>query len=193
MTARPSRAWLAALLAVGACGEGKTVEPDAIPASYTDWYRVDTTGAVPGHGDTHRIIYANETARSFSGTGSYANGTIIVKEVRDRDGDQPGALRYIAVMRKLGSAPSGGELQDGWLFTYLAESVESAEENRPSCYDTCHVVAPIDNAFLDYGFPHGPAVDGGPEADGGPDIDAGDEADGGLEADASPDDIDAGV
>lgn len=185
---------LCALLGAGACSQGTTVEPEAVPAGYTDWYRVDTTGAIPGHGDSHRVIYVNETGRSYAGTGRYEDGTIIVKEVRDRDGDQPGALRYTAVMRKLSSAPSGGEIQGGWLFTYLADSITSAEENRPSCWETCHVAAPIDGAFLDYGFPHEPGVDGGPDEDGGADIDAGDEVDAGEEADAGDrNDPDAGA
>lgn len=188
---------LAGAISAAGCGEGTTVEPEALPADYTDWYRVDTTGAVPGHGDTYRIIYVNENGRSYRGTDRYRTGTIIVKEVHALEdtveGPQPGALDYVAVMRKTNTAPSGGEIQDGWLFTYLADGVGSSEENRPSCFSTCHVAAPFDHAFLDYGFPHVNADAGPDDADAGDvDIDAGDEADAGEDIDAGPGDIDAG-
>ncbi|HEU5058507.1 MAG TPA: cytochrome P460 family protein [Kofleriaceae bacterium] len=151
------------LLLVG-CGP-TVVDPDAVDplfavgAEYQDWYRVDTTEPVPGHGDTYRIIYANELAREESNT-TYERGSIIVKEVHDRDGDQPGALRYIGVMRYMAQseAPDGVELGRptelpplaGWLFTYLPESIESDEEYRSSCWDECHVAAPEGGAFLDF-------------------------------------------
>lgn len=164
------------LLVAAACGEGTVVEVDPVPADYTDWYRVDAVGSVPGHGDTYRIIYANDTARlrgvpvlNDKGTPDpdddvytprtwYPEGTIIVKEIHERDGDQPGGLKYIGVMRRLVEAPSGAELQSddefqdsAWLFTYLAEDINSDEEYRSSCWDECHAAAPIDGAFLDYG------------------------------------------
>lgn len=145
------------LLAAG-CGEGTVVEVEPVPADYTSWYRLDTTGAVPGHGDSYRIIYANDQARArgTSISGTYPRGSIIVKEVHERDGDQPGELRYIGVMRLLEEAPSGAELHsltgdDGWLFTYLADGIDSDEEYRSSCWDACHQAAPIDGAFYDYG------------------------------------------
>jgi hypothetical protein len=142
---------LALALGAGLAGCGApVVEPEPIPDDYVDWYRVDATGRVAGHGDSYRIIYVNEVGTGFPGSGRYGEGTVIVKEIRDRDGDEPGALRYLAVMRKLAEPPDGGELQGGWLFTYLG-SIDSAEENRPSCWDRCHQAAPIDGAFLDYG------------------------------------------
>jgi len=152
---------LAALALAAACGEGTIVEVEPVPADYTGWYRVDATGAVPGHGDTYRIIYASEEATT-RGTADYVYpvGSVLVKEVRQRDGEQPGAVNYIAVMRKLRSAdaPDGAELHSanplddsGWLFTYLADDIESDEEYRASCWETCHAAAPIDGAFLDYG------------------------------------------
>src|SRR4029450_7973291 len=60
---RLPRTSLAVLLFVLAgCGDkGGSGEP--LPADYTDWYRVDTYGPVSGHGDTYRIIYANDFAR----------------------------------------------------------------------------------------------------------------------------------
>ena len=89
---------------------------------------------------------------------NYQPGSIIVKEVHELDGDQAGPINYIAVMRKLEDAPSGAELfkssdysDGGWLFTYLAEDINSDEEYRSSCWNECHVAAPIDGTFLDYG------------------------------------------
>lgn len=176
------RALAIALLMTAACGGSKVVEPTPIPDDYTSWLRVDTTGAIPGHGDTYRIIYANDQAQlrgvpvvrpgvdaspadPDGGSGDrvsadfeYPAGAIIVKEVHERDGDQPGAIKYLGVMRKLDDAPSGGDLKypgdyssAGWLFTYLADDIHSDEEYRSSCWDECHVAAPIDGAFLDYG------------------------------------------
>jgi len=136
-------------LAAG-CGV-PVVEPEPVPPDYAEWYRVDATGRVSGHGDTYRIIHVNETGTEFAGSGRYGEGTVIVKEIHDRDGDQPGGLRYVAVMRKLASPPDGGQLQGGWLFTYLADGIDSDEENRASCWDRCHQAAPIDGAFIDYG------------------------------------------
>ena len=151
----------AALLALAAgCGEGTVIEVDPIPADVEDWYRVDTTGAIPGHGDSYRIIYANDEARLRTQSGTYPGGSIIVKEVRhfDASGEGPGDLRYYGIMRKLGDAPDGAELHaaspldsNGWLFTYLGAGEGAEEEYRESCWSSCHVAAPIDGAFLDYG------------------------------------------
>lgn len=149
------------LLLAGACGEGTIVDIEPVPSDYTDWYRVDATGPIPGHGDSYRIIHANDLARERrddSNAYDYPVGSIIVKEIHARDGDQPGDLRYIGVMRFLGSgeAPSGAELKHlsgsgGWLFTYLADGIDSDEEYRSSCWDECHVAAPMNGAFLDFG------------------------------------------
>jgi hypothetical protein len=159
------------LLLLAACGGGTIVDVDPVPSDYTDWYRIDAVGEVPGHGDTYRIIYANDQARlrgqtilddsnperpRFIRYDNYPAGTIIVKEIHERDGDQPGDLKYIGVMRMLEDAPSGADLQkltgdDGWLFTYLADGIDSDEEYRASCWDACHVAAPISGTFYDYG------------------------------------------
>jgi hypothetical protein len=148
---------LAIGLAAG-CSGATVVEPEPIPADYTSWTRVDTSGEVPGHGDTYRITYVNEAGTEFPGAGEYGNGTVIVKEVHDLDGDQPGDLQYLAVMRKLTTAPDGGELQgvtqddgSGWLFTYLGGGIDSDEENDLTCYDECHRAAPLDHTFRSYG------------------------------------------
>ena len=156
---------LCALILASGCGS-TVVDPDsvdplfAVGPEYEGWFRVDSTGPVPGHGDSYRIIYANETARMPSNT-VYERGSIIVKEVRELDGDQPGAIRYLGVMRFMvqEESPDGVELgrptefepEAGWLFTYLAEDIESDEEYRSSCWDECHQAAPIGGAFYDYG------------------------------------------
>lgn len=154
------------LLLAAACSSATVVDIEPVPADYTSWYRVDSTGAVPGHGDSYRIIYANEVARTFGTIVDedyvyrYPQGSIIVKEVHERDGDQPGAIKYLGVMRMLDDSdtPDGAELgrtselrSYGWLFTYLAEDIGSDEEYRSSCWDECHVSAPFGGAFYDYG------------------------------------------
>ena len=130
-----------------------TVDTSDLPSldGYEDWYRVDSTGAVPGHGDSYRIIYANDTARAFPHAGRYQAGTVIVKEIRDTaDDGGPGDLRYLGVMRKLGSAPPGGEIQGGWQFTIFGELGDD-EKQGSTCWDRCHIQAPIDGAWFDYG------------------------------------------
>ncbi len=158
------------LLVAGACGP-TVVDPDsvdpmfAVGPEYEDWYRVDAVGEVPGHGDTYRIIYVNDKALERGNVigntfeNIYERGSIIVKEVHERDGDQPGAIKYLGVMRMmvLDESPDGVELgqasekkNSGWLFTYLGEDIDSDEEYRPACWDECHAAAPIAGTFLDY-------------------------------------------
>jgi hypothetical protein len=159
------------LLAAAGCSSATVVDVEPVPADYTDWYRLDVTGAVPGHGDTYRIIYANDVARLFGtiqGTPPddleyvyrYPQGSIIVKEIHELDGDQPGDIKYLGVMRMLDrlDVPDGAELAQtteaksyGWLFTYLADDIDSDEEYRASCWDECHVASPYGGAFYDYG------------------------------------------
>jgi hypothetical protein len=146
-----------------------TVVDGAEPSidDYATWYRVDNTGAIPGHGDSYRIIYVNEQARRFSGIGRYPLCSTMVKEIRTLNDDgSPGSLRYLAIMRKVslareGACPSGDPddrfrvpddvpLHDGWLFT-LADSIDDDERIYPGCFSTCHVQAPFDGAWLDYG------------------------------------------
>lgn len=153
----PRWPWL--LLALVGCGQPVIVDVDKSELDdYQDWYRVDVTGEVGGHGDSYRIVFANPEALSRT-DGAWNTGTIIVKEIRDRDGDGPGDLRYIGIMRLLdnGDTPDGAELHniikeksDGWLFTYLDVDIDSDEEYRESCWNDCHVASPYAGAFLDY-------------------------------------------
>lgn len=160
------------LFLAAACSEGTVIDVEPVPDDYTDWYRIDVVGPVPGHGDTYRIIYANEDARLFGRSvviqrpsgpdiihySDYPTDSIIVKEIHERDGDQPGDLKYIAVMRMLSGTdrPSGAELHSlsgsgGWLFTYLDGDIGSDEEYRSSCWDECHVASPYGGPFYNYG------------------------------------------
>lgn len=111
---------------------------------------VVVVGEAPGHGDSYRVIYANDAARGFTGAGLYPVGTVIVKEIYRRDGDAMGDFRYIGVMRKLEETPGGGELDDGWLFTYKDDRDDPAETHRPRCWRTCHQNAPFDGTFLSF-------------------------------------------
>ena len=122
---------------------------------YDQWYRIDSTERVPGHGDTYRIIYANDVARGYTHEYAYPVGSVIVKEIRDNNDGEPGDLRYLGVMRKLTAdqVPDGAKLEGGWLFTIL-DQLGADESQSPTCWENCHVQAPIDGAWLDYGeFP----------------------------------------
>lgn len=143
---------LLALALLGAAGCASDVDTSGLEPTgdYRDWYRLDATGEAPGHGDTYRIMYANDTARSFDGAGLYPTGTVIIKEVYDNDDGQPGELRYIALMRKLEEAPPGGELQGrGWLFTMKSDEGAS-ETYRERCWTTCHQNSPYDGTFFNW-------------------------------------------
>ncbi len=150
---RKSLATAAVALAFLSSGCSEVVDTSGLPAidDYESWYRVDSTGVIPGHGDTYRIIYANDVARQYGHAGAYALGAVIVKEIRSKDGDGPGELRYIAVMRKLAEAPPGGELQGGWLFTQFGQLGDDEKFHPETCWGRCHVQAPVDGAWLDYG------------------------------------------
>lgn len=142
-----------AVLAVAAlaAGCGDPVSPEPL-GDYTAWKRIDTYGELPGHGDSYRIIYANDLALTYAG-GAYPEGAILVKEVRHRagpGGTAPGDLRYTAIMRRLGPAPLGLDDEAGWLFTQIREA-GGGEVYRSLCWQRCHVAAPYAGAFLDYG------------------------------------------
>lgn len=140
---------LALLLCAGCFSEVDVTEVSS--DEYTQWYSVTTVGEAPGHGDSVRVMYANDEARSYTGVGQYAVGTIIVKEIyRRNDDDSAGDFRYIGIMRKLEDAPGGGELDNGWLFTYRGEIDSGAETHRPRCWKTCHQNAPFDGTFLNW-------------------------------------------
>lgn len=135
----------AALLAA-ACGTAVAPEPTG---DYTSWpVRLETYGPAPGHGDTYRVIYANDL---LAGSGPLNLGAVAVKEVYERDGDQPGALRYVAIMRKQHEGVR--QVDDGgWLFTTVAGLPVDGGEETPSsaCWDRCHRQAPLAGTWIDY-------------------------------------------
>ena len=132
-------------LALAACAE--EVSPPPL-GDYTAWYRVDTYGPAPGHGDTYRIIFANDVART---EGPTAKDAILVKEIHDNDGNQPGGLRYVAIMRKVRAGPAP-EDEGGWLFTQ-ADAPGGAETHTSECWNRCHSQAPLAGVWLDYTVP----------------------------------------
>jgi hypothetical protein len=148
--------WRRALLAVlggvaaGACGEAVSPEP---LGDYQSWTRIDTWGLAPGHGDSYRIIYANDDARRGRG-GRFPEGAVLVKEIRDLSFDDagapaPGGLRYVAIMRRLGPPSAEPEVDGGWLFT-RSQTPGGAEQHDDFCWARCHVAAPFAGAWLDY-------------------------------------------
>ena len=139
-----SRTALFAIVSTVALGCGEAVSPEPL-GDYTTWDRFDTYGDAPGHGDSYRIIYVNEIARTAGPTELDAT---LVKEIRDNDGGTAGALRYVAIMRKLRAGPSPDD-QGGWLFTQ-ASSPGGAEFESALCWGRCHAQAPFAGVWLDY-------------------------------------------
>ena len=146
MTPRP-RALATAAAALVACAA--PVDPPPL-GDYTAWKRLDVRGPAPGHGDSYRVIYANPIAadpdQDF--VEGYAEGAVLVKEIRDDAGGAPGALRYVAIMRRDPFDPAL-EADGGWLFTQADEP--GGAEVRPSfCWSRCHAAAPYAGAWYDY-------------------------------------------
>lgn len=138
----------AAIFAVAACTE--PVDPEPL-GDYTTWKRIDVTGRAPGHADSYRIIYVNDRAAdpSWDLYLGYQEDSIVVKEIRANDGGQPGALSYVAIMRRLGGIDASLEDQGGWLFSESAEP-GGAETHADFCWNRCHVAAPYNGAWYDY-------------------------------------------
>lgn len=134
--------------AVAGCSEAVDLDP---PGDYTTWKRFDVTGEAPGHGDTYRIIYANDVASDPSSQLyiGYPLGSIIVKEIYDNDDGQPGAMRYVAIMRRNQPVVTVLEKQGGWLFSQSSEP-NGAETHTDRCWNRCHVAAPFNGAWYDY-------------------------------------------
>ena len=129
-------------LALAACTDAVTPPP---LGDYTTWYRVDTYGPAPGHGDSYRVIYVNDIART---AGPLEDGAALVKEIRADAGGTAGALRYVAIMRKVTAGPAP-EDEGGWLFTTTA-TPGGAETHSALCWHRCHRQAPLAGVWLDY-------------------------------------------
>jgi hypothetical protein len=136
------------VMLVAGCAADLDVEP---LGDYTQWKRLDVTGPAPGHGDTYRIIFANDLAAdsAWSLRLGYQEGSILVKEIRNNDDGQPGDLRYVAIMRRTKPIVTALEEQGGWLFTQSDEP-NSAESEPSFCWSRCHVAAPYNGAWYDY-------------------------------------------
>lgn len=150
----PRSAALALLALLGACGDELESGELAPLGDYTLWHRVDTVGPLQAHGDTYRILYANDVARSWPGAGAYPVGSVVVKEIFELTEDGgPGELDYIAIARKLDEAPAGGDLHDGWLWTFAGDrdDVGTTEQSSDSCWETCHVSSPYGGLFHHFG------------------------------------------
>ena len=130
------------LASLAACTDA--VSPPEL-GDYTSWYRVETFGNAPGHGDTYRIIYVNDIART---SGTTERDAILVKEVRDNLDGQPGDLRVVEIMRKVrvGASPDD---EGGWLFTQTS-TAGGAEVHLDLCWSRCHVQAPLAGVWFDY-------------------------------------------
>jgi hypothetical protein len=132
------------LLLLVACTEAVNPEP---LGDYTQWKRFDVLGPAPGHSDTYRIIYANDLAvdpaQSFRL--GYQEGAIVVKEIRTNEDGEPGALSYVAIMRRLELEGDDG----GWLFSE-SDTPNGPEHTAGFCWARCHVAAPYNGAWYDY-------------------------------------------
>jgi hypothetical protein len=147
---------IAALLAAGCPAP---VDTSGLPSAdgYADWADpIVTSGPVPGHGDTNRIIYVNELGRAYPHAGEYPNGTVLVKEIYDKsDSGAWGDLRYVALMRRIGDPAAydvpADQLDEGWLFSE-ADEPGGDEVRLDLCWAKCHKAAPYHGAWLDYGY-----------------------------------------
>jgi hypothetical protein len=152
----------ALLVLLAACGT-ETFDPAPIGSivGYTQppWVNaLDVSDSVPGHGDTYRKIYVNDVGQSYTG-GRYTEGTIVVKEIRNKvfmDGVAlPGDdIEYISVMRKVGrdgTAPV--PIEGGWVFSYLESGQQPGDDETywDLCWAQCHRQGPWDGAWYDYG------------------------------------------
>tara|TARA_R110002096_G_scaffold408075_1_gene606965 strand:+ start:72594 stop:73061 length:468 start_codon:yes stop_codon:yes gene_type:complete len=147
-------AFLTVVLATSACSED--IQPELLSVSiegYESWDKVEPLlGPVPGHGDTYRIMYRNELARSYTGAGDYPIGAAIVKEIYTLSGeDGKGKLSYKAVMRRMDPEDNPGvPIDGGWLFTQIDSGTD--EFQRDLCWSSCHRAAPYVGAFFDHAY-----------------------------------------
>jgi hypothetical protein len=149
-----TRARLAALVfaaggtGLAACSESVSPEP---LGDYTTWRRFDVTGEAPGHGTSYRVIYVNDVALDPAQDFElgYQEGSTIVKEIRDDASGVPGALRYVAIMRRDRTISSALTDEGGWLFSRAGEPGGS-EVYQQLCWARCHVAAPYNGAWYDY-------------------------------------------
>lgn len=132
-------------------GCGTEIDPTGLPTidGYTTWPQFTKKGDIPGHPDSVRVIYKNEVAAAYPHAGRYPLGTVIVKEIFNKNGDgSKGSLRYLGVARKLGEG-SGLPTDEGWLFTDVRDG---SEKHYDLCWQQCHQAGPYDGLWFDYGI-----------------------------------------
>ena len=145
---------LATLVLCASCAT--EVDTAGLPSisDYKTWTEYTAVGPAPGHSDTYRLIYVNDTARRYTGFGEYLDGSAVVKEIFELvDGDQPGELLYVSIMRKLPKDQTMVDeslVKSRWILTDAAE-VGEPEQHRAFCWDRCHIQAPFDGTFYNYG------------------------------------------
>jgi hypothetical protein len=123
-----------------------------------EWESFATWGETPGHGDTYRIIYFNAEAAAFSG-GWFPRDAILVKEIYDNAGAQPGKLRVIEFMtRSIQLEDATGTLvldpwenRMGWVFSAASTRGGEQVDHSDFCWRRCHASAPFGGAWFDYG------------------------------------------
>jgi hypothetical protein len=116
---------------------------------YTGWHQIETRGDLPAHKDTIRVIFVNGEARRGFHEARYRDGSVLVKEIYHRRGDERGPLSYVAFMRKVGTGSFDAPVEGGWLFT-MADTPDGDERYLKTCWRSCHFQAPYDGAWLDY-------------------------------------------
>lgn len=145
--------------AVAACGQpvDDAIITEYPIVDYATWgtsapgARVVVRGTAPGHGNSVRVIYANETAATLGADFrlGYPEGSIIVKEIRSDDGTDTGELQYLAIMRRIGEITTALEDEGGWLFTET-DALDIDEVELGFCWARCHAAAPYNGAWYDY-------------------------------------------
>lgn len=155
-TARPAGP-LAVVLALLAAACSAPVDAPPL-GDYRSWGTPFVfLGPAPGHrdGDTYRRVYLNAVAADSeppaTGYSGYPDGSIFVKEVYDDAGGQPGALREIAIMRRVAVADPQVAASDPsrWLFS-LTDAPGGTETRTDYCWIYCHVAAPYNGIWYDY-------------------------------------------
>ncbi len=141
-----------ALAALAGCGD----PVDAPPIDdYRSWNtHFDFVGPAPGHGDTFRRVYVNAIAvaseAGFDEYDGYDDGSIFVKEVYDLADGQPGALREIAIMRRI-ARPDTVPKSDPSRWLLSSTTTFGGEETHYDyCWAHCHAAAPYNGIWYEY-------------------------------------------
>lgn len=126
----------------------------AIP-DYKNWKRAVAgvlVTPIPGHGETYRIIYANDIAyqskvvRDTSGQRVRMNeGSVVVKEVYDKQEDVGYKIPGLFIMIKESSDP---DAINGWVYYMKKPGMEPVEVKWRMCVG-CHEAANEKHPYFD--------------------------------------------